>query len=225
MSTDVILRQLPWLARLPAHGEQASTAASRRSKRTLDVGLILLSAPALVPVLFVCAALLKLESPAAPVFYRQQRTGLKGRRFPMLKFRTMVPNADELKEKLAHLNQLAWPDFKIENDPRVTRVGRFLRRWSLDELPQLVNVLRGEMSLVGPRPTSFGVEKYEDWQKARLDAVPGITGLYQIVGRGTMDFDVRVHYDLVYIERQCALLDIQLLLRTAGTVLGGRGTC
>jgi lipopolysaccharide/colanic/teichoic acid biosynthesis glycosyltransferase len=135
----------------------------------------------------------------------------------------MVPNADVLKKELAHLNELQWPDFKITNDPRITRMGRFLRKTSLDELPQLLNVLRGDMSLVGPRPTSFSPETYELWQTERLDVMPGITGLWQIMGRGSMEFDDRVRLDVAYIERRCVWLDIQILLRTVAVVWKQRG--
>jgi lipopolysaccharide/colanic/teichoic acid biosynthesis glycosyltransferase len=132
----------------------------------------------------------------------------------MFKFRTMVPDAEELKKELAHLNELQWPDFKITNDPRITRMGRFLRKSSLDELPQLLNVLRGEMSLVGPRPTSFSAQTYDLWQTERLDVLPGLTGLWQIIGRGSMEFDERVRLDIAYIERRSLSLDIQILFRT-----------
>jgi lipopolysaccharide/colanic/teichoic acid biosynthesis glycosyltransferase len=135
----------------------------------------------------------------------------------------MVPNAEELKKELAHLNELQWPDFKITNDPRVTRVGRFLRRTSLDELPQLLNVVRGEMSLVGPRPTSFDASTYKLWQTERLDAVPGLTGLWQIHGRASTEFSERLRLDIAYIEHRCLALDIELLLRTVAAVFQGRG--
>jgi lipopolysaccharide/colanic/teichoic acid biosynthesis glycosyltransferase len=158
--------------------------------------------------------LIKLESPGDTALFRQRRTGVNGKTFDMLKFRTMVPDAEELKKELAHLNELRWPDFKITNDPRITRMGRFLRKTSLDEVPQLLNVLRGEMSLVGPRPTSFSSDTYDLWHTERLDALPGITGLWQITGRGSMEFDERVRLDIAYIERRCLWLDIQILLRT-----------
>jgi len=184
------------------------------AKRGLDITLILLSLPFILPLLFLCALLIKLESPGGRVLFRQRRTGVNGKTFDMLKFRTMVPNAEELKKKLAHLNELRWPDFKITNDPRITRMGRFLRKTSLDEVPQLLNVLRGEMSLVGPRPTSFSSDTYDLWHTERLDVLPGITGLWQITGRGSMEFDERVRLDIAYIERRCLWLDIQILLRT-----------
>jgi lipopolysaccharide/colanic/teichoic acid biosynthesis glycosyltransferase len=123
-----------------------------------------------------------------------------------------------------HLNELQWPDFKITNDPRVTCIGRFLRKTSLDELPQLINVLKGDMSLVGPRPTSFGTETYRLWQTERLDVQPGLTGLWQIVGRGEIEFDDRLRLDIAYIERRCLTLDIQILFRTVTSVLLRKGT-
>ena len=123
----------------------------------------------------------------------------------MLKFRTMVQNAEELKASLQHLNILPAPDFKIPNDPRVTRVGKFLRKTSLDELPQVLNVIRGEMSIVGPRPTSFAASTYDLWHSERLEVVPGITGLWQVKGRGTMTFDERLRLDIEYIERRSTL--------------------
>ncbi|RME90543.1 MAG: sugar transferase [Anaerolineae bacterium] len=151
------------------------------------------------------------------------RTGKGGRRFPMYKFRTMVPNAEELKAKYAHLNELQWPDFKITNDPRVTRVGRFLRKTSLDELPQLINILRGEMSLVGPRPTSFGPETYKLWHTERLDVLPGLTGLWQVCGRAQLEFDERLRLDIAYMERASLWLDINILCRTVLAVFEQRG--
>jgi lipopolysaccharide/colanic/teichoic acid biosynthesis glycosyltransferase len=141
----------------------------------------------------------------------------------MYKFRTMVPNAEELKEKYRHLNEMTWPDFKITNDPRVTRIGRFLRKTSLDELPQLWNIVTGSMSFVGPRPTSFKAETYQLWHTERLEAKPGLTGLWQIGGRADVDFDERVELDIEYIERQSWSLDLRILFATAGAVFAGRG--
>jgi lipopolysaccharide/colanic/teichoic acid biosynthesis glycosyltransferase len=135
----------------------------------------------------------------------------------------MMRNAEELKQKYAHLNELQWPDFKITNDPRVTKVGRILRKTSLDELPQLFNVVRGDMSLVGPRPTSFGSETYALWQTERLDVIPGITGLWQIIGRGSMGFSSRVHLDTFYVEHRCLSFDILILMRTFLAVIQQRG--
>ncbi|MBP8001548.1 MAG: sugar transferase [Chloroflexi bacterium] len=189
----------------------------------MDVAMVVGSLPLLLPLFLLCALLIKIESPGGPVMFRQKRTGKGGRAFLMYKFRTMVPNAEALKKELAHLNELQWPDFKITNDPRITRVGRFLRKTSLDELPQLLNVFQGEMSLVGPRPTSFLPETYELWQTERLDILPGLTGLWQIIGRGSMEFDERVRLDVAYIERRCIWLDVQILFRTVTAVLQQRG--
>jgi lipopolysaccharide/colanic/teichoic acid biosynthesis glycosyltransferase len=141
----------------------------------------------------------------------------------MFKLRTMVENAAELKQKYAHLNELSWPDFKITNDPRVTRVGRILRRTSLDELPQLFNVLRGDMSLVGPRPTSFSAETYRLWHTARLEVQPGLTGLWQVSGRNELDFDDRLRLDIAYIRNRSLKLDVLILLKTFSAVFTGRG--
>ena len=184
------------------------------AKRIMDVSLTVLSAFIWLPVMGIVVAVIAITSPGAPVIFTQQRTGKGGRRFSMYKFRTMVPNAEELKVKYAHLNELKWPDFKITNDPRVTRVGHFLRRTSLDELPQLFNVLRGEMSLVGPRPTSFGRETYKLWHTERLDVTPGMTGLWQIEGRAKLEFDDRLRLDIAYIERASLWFDINILFRT-----------
>ena len=193
------------------------------AKRIMDVTLVILSLPLWLLLLAVIALAIRITSPGAPVIFKQLRTGKGGRRFDMYKFRTMVPNAEELKSKYAHLNELQWPDFKITDDPRITRLGKFLRKTSLDELPQILNVLRGEMSLVGPRPTSFGPETYKLWHTHRLDVMPGITGLWQVFGRGKLEFDDRLRLDIAYIERASIRLDIQILLLTVLAVFHQRG--
>ena len=137
----------------------------------------------------------------------------------MWKFRTMVANAEELKPQLAHLNILPPPDFKIPNDPRITKVGRFLRATSLDELPQLFNVLRGDMSLVGPRPTSFPASSYDLWHTKRLDVAPGMTGLWQLEGRNATTFDERLRLDVKYIRHMSLTQDLRLMARTVGAVV------
>lgn len=192
-------------------------------KRVTDLILVILSMPLWTLALAVIAMLIRVTSPGGPAMFRQDRTGRHGRRFGMYKFRTMVPNAEELKAKYAHLNELQWPDFKITNDPRVTRIGGFLRRTSLDELPQLINVLRGEMSLVGPRPTSFGAETYKLWHTERLDVMPGLTGLWQIFGRAKLEFDDRLRLDIAYIERASWWFDLNILLYTFMAVIQKRG--
>ena len=193
------------------------------AKRIMDLSLVWLSVPLWLPLIGIITLLIRITSPGAPVVFKQLRTGKGGRRFSIYKFRTMVPDAEELKANYAHLNELQWPDFKITNDPRVTPVGSFLRKTSLDEIPQLFNVLKGEMSLVGPRPTSFGSETYKLWHTERLDVIPGMTGLWQIIGRAQLEFDDRLRLDITYIERRCLWLDINILFRTLLAVFEQRG--
>jgi lipopolysaccharide/colanic/teichoic acid biosynthesis glycosyltransferase len=209
----------PWYARST---RVLSPGAYMILKRLLDITLCLLALPVVLPVIAICALAVRLDTPGRPLF-SQERTGRNGRRFRMYKLRTMVQNAEELKEKYAHLNELTWPDFMITNDPRVTRVGRFLRRSSLDELPQVINVLRGDMSLVGPRPTSFSASTYSLWHTARLEVQPGLTGLWQVSGRKSIDFDDRLRLDIAYIRNRSLWLDLVLLTRTVGAVFEGRG--
>lgn len=192
-------------------------------KRLLDLTIVLLAMPFWLPLMIVITLLIMIQSPGAPVFFIQKRTGKGGKRFDMYKFRTMVPNAEALKQKYMHLNELQWPDFKITNDPRITPIGRILRKTSLDEIPQLINVLKGDMSLVGPRPTSFGTETYHLWHTERLDVLPGLTGLWQVVSRAESEFDDRLRLDIAYIEHRCISLDIQILFRTVEAVIKHRG--
>lgn len=191
-------------------------------KRMMDLVLaILLLIPAL-PVLLICAVIIKIDSPG-PVFFAQERTGKGGKRFKMLKFRTMVAGAEKLKTQYQHLNIQSYPDFKIEEDPRITRLGRILRQTSLDELPQIFNVIRGDMSLVGPRPTSFSSSTYDLWHTARLETTPGITGLWQVNGRTNIDFDDRSRLDIAYIRNQSLWLDLKILLSTFTSVIRKEG--
>ncbi len=212
-----------WLEQFASKRPLLRGQAYLTAKRTIDVILVVSILPFVLPIFFLCALLIKLEDPKGPILFIQQRTGKGGRRFGMYKFRTMVHNAEELKQKYAHLNELQWPDFKITDDPRVTTIGRILRKTSLDELPQLLNILNGDMSFVGPRPTSFSSETYDLWQTERLDVTPGITGLWQIIGRGSMEFEDRVHLDVFYIENRCLSFDIQLLVRTFLAVVTQKG--
>ena len=192
------------------------------AKRVIDVGVCFALLAIAIPVLALCALAIAVDS-RGPVLLAQERTGRDGRRFRMLKLRSMLANAEELKAELAHLSVLPPPDFKIPDDPRITRVGRFLRETSLDELPQLFNVLRGDMSLVGPRPTSFSPDTYELWHTHRLDVPPGITGLWQIEGRNVTTFDERLRLDVQYIRRRSLLFDLQLLGRTVLAVVRRSG--
>lgn len=191
-------------------------------KRAMDLAITLAVMPLVLPVLAAVALAVRLDSPG-PIFFRQQRTGRHGVRFGMYKFRTMVENAEELKASLQHLNILPPPDFKIIDDPRITRVGKFLRATSLDELPQILNVLRGEMSLVGPRPTSFAASTYALWHGERLEVTPGITGLWQVYGRNESTFDERLRFDVEYIQQQSIWLDIKIMAATVGSVLRRSG--
>jgi lipopolysaccharide/colanic/teichoic acid biosynthesis glycosyltransferase len=192
-------------------------------KRLVDLLLILLVLPAALFIGLACALAVALQSPG-PILYAQTRTGRDGATFRMYKFRTMVRNADELKQSLRHLNVLPSPDFKIINDPRVTPVGRFLRGASLDELPQLWNVLKGDMSFVGPRPTSFAPSTYDLWHTCRLEVRPGLTGLWQIRGRGTTTFDERLRLDVEYIRSMSIWTDLKILVLTFGSVVKRAGT-
>lgn len=212
-----------WIKKFDPNKRILTGRAYHFSKRVLDLVLVGVSLPMWGSLVMLIGLLIKITSPGAPAIFVQARTGKGGERFRMFKFRSMLPNAEELKISYAHLNELKWPDFKITNDPRITSLGSFLRKSSLDELPQLWNVLRGEMSLVGPRPTSFGADTYKLWHTERLDVVPGITGLWQIIGRASMEFDDRLRLDIAYIERRSIWFDINILARTAFAVFKQRG--
>jgi exopolysaccharide biosynthesis polyprenyl glycosylphosphotransferase len=174
--------------------------------------------------LYAAIALAIKMTSKGPVLFRQERVGMNGRRFTFYKFRSMVIDADRRKAELQHLNEMDGPVFKIKNDPRVTRVGRFLRKFSLDEFPQMWNVLRGDMSLVGPRPpVPSEVEKYESWARRRLSVRPGITCLWQVSGRNSINFQQWMELDLAYIDNWTLGLDFKILLKTVPAVLGGRG--
>jgi lipopolysaccharide/colanic/teichoic acid biosynthesis glycosyltransferase len=167
--------------------------------------------------------LIKLDSPG-PVFFVQERAGRRGKPFKMFKFRTMVENAEELLPEIEGLDGSDDLVFKVEQDPRITRVGRILRRWSIDELPQLLNVLRGDMSMVGPRPEeSRIVARYSDWHRERLNAKPGITGPMQVNGRGDLPFEVRAQLEIEYIRNHTLWRDAIILARTIPAVLLGKG--
>lgn len=187
-------------------------------KRSFDIVFGLVVFVVGLPVLLLCALAIRLDSPG-PAIFTQLRTGRDGKRFRMYKFRTMLENAEELKAKYAHLNILPPPDFKIINDPRITRVGKFLRKTSLDELPQILNLIRGEMTLVGPRPTSFTPATYDLWHTERLEVPPGITGLWQVKGRNAMTFDERLRLDIKYIDNMSLGLDLKILWWTGSSVL------
>jgi lipopolysaccharide/colanic/teichoic acid biosynthesis glycosyltransferase len=194
------------------------------AKRLIDVigsSLLLICS---LPLLVLVAIAIKLES-EGPVFFVQDRVGLNKRRFRMLKFRTMRRDAEERMKDIEHLNEKTGPIFKIRNDPRVTRVGRWARKTSIDELPQLVNVLLGDMSIVGPRPLSVrdALRMEEAWQKRRFSVKPGLTCLWQVSGRSNLSFEQWMELDLEYIDRWSLGLDWSILLRTIPAILTARG--
>jgi lipopolysaccharide/colanic/teichoic acid biosynthesis glycosyltransferase len=203
--------------------EELSPCIGLSIKRVVDllmsfIGLVIFS-----PLMFAIALAVKLESPG-PAIYRSLRVGKRGRTFPCYKFRTMITGADELKDNLRLLNQRHGPFFKIADDPRVTRLGRFLRKYSLDELPQFWNVLRGEMSLVGPRPHPVeDCAQYTSEHCRRLGVKPGVTGLWQVSARQDPSFETSMMLDVAYIETWSFLLDCKILLRTIPAVLAGQG--
>jgi exopolysaccharide biosynthesis polyprenyl glycosylphosphotransferase len=192
-------------------------------KRIFDVTLSFVSLVLLSPLLLAIAAMIRITSPG-PVFFQQTRCGLGGRRFTLFKFRSMINNAEQMRAELHQLNELDGPVFKISDDPRITPVGRWLRRFSLDELPQLWNVFRGEMSFVGPRPAvPEEVEQYEDWQRRRLRMRPGLTCTWVLEGRNHVDFNRWMQLDLKYIDNWSLWLDTKIFLRTIPILLSGRG--
>ena len=193
------------------------------SKRIIDIigslaGLIFLS-----PLFLIVAILIKLEDPKGKVFFSQERNGKYPGTFKMYKFRSMVHNAEELLEKLKDQNEQTGPVFKMKEDPRITRVGKFIRKTSIDELPQLFNVLMGDMSLVGPRPPiPREVEQYTTYQMQRLGVKPGLTCLWQVGGRNSVDFDGWVELDIEYIQKRSLWLDIKLIIKTVFVLFGDR---
>ena len=171
------------------------------------------------------AILIKLES-KGPVIFSQKRVGLNGNEFKMYKFRSMVQNAEELKEKLAKQNEMSGPMFKMKDDPRVTKVGKFIRKTSIDEIPQLINVIKGDMSLVGPRPSlPKEVAKFEPWMLDRLNVKPGLTCYWQVSGRNNIDFIEWMKLDLQYVEDRSLLLDLKLIFKTFFVLFGDKNAC
>jgi exopolysaccharide biosynthesis polyprenyl glycosylphosphotransferase len=192
-------------------------------KRLFDIVSSTAALAVLSPLLVGVALGVKFTS-RGPIFFKQKRVGLHGKPFHMLKFRSMVVNAEELKAKLEALNEQTGPVFKMKNDPRITRIGRFIRKYSIDELPQLINVLRGEMSVVGPRPPiPSEVEKYAAWQRRRLSVRPGLTCIWQVSGRNQISFEEWMYLDMQYIDHWSLKNDINLILKTVPVVLTGSG--
>ena len=195
------------------------------SKRALDVIASFLGLVILSPILLIVAILIKLES-KGPAIFSQSRIGLNGKEFKMYKFRSMVQNAEELKEKLAKQNEMSGPMFKMKNDPRVTKVGKFIRKTSIAELPQLFNILKGDMTLVGPRPSlPKEVEKFESWMLKRLEVKPGLTCYWQVSGRNNIDFYEWMKLDLKYVNDMSFWLDIKLIFKTVAVLFGDKNAC
>jgi lipopolysaccharide/colanic/teichoic acid biosynthesis glycosyltransferase len=220
--------QLPFLESISGYHDSSSNVElvvclGLFVKRTIDVVFSAIALILLWPLMVLIAIAIKLESPGS-VIYPSHRLGEKGQMFACYKFRTMVPGADELRENLRRLNQRCGPFFKIAADPRVTRFGRFLRKYSLDELPQFWNVLKGDMSLVGPRPHPVeDCTQYTFEHRRRLGVKPGVTGLWQVLARANPSFEVCMILDLAYIEKWSLLLDCWILMKTIPSVLAGEG--
>ena len=210
---------LPFYGVSPALTRQGALAV----KRAVDVAGAALVLALVWPLLAVVALLIRVSS-RGPIIFRQERSGFHGRAFWMYKFRTMVTDAEQRRSEVLHLNEMDGPVFKARDDPRRTRLGRLLRRFSLDELPQLANVVRGEMSLVGPRPLPlYEASRIKGAQRRRVAMRPGLTGLWQTSGRSTVDFDEWMRMDLEYVDRWSLALDVRILLATIPVVLRGTG--
>lgn len=189
-------------------------------KRIFDIVASSIAVVLLSPLFLILAIAIKIDDPKGPVFYTQTRVGKDGKTFQIIKFRSMVSNADELLARLKNQNEVEGAMFKMKNDPRITRVGRFIRKYSLDELPQLINVIGGSMSIVGPRPPLVSeVEQYTDYDKQRLMVVPGCTGMWQVGGRNDVDFDEMVHLDLTYIQNRSVWLDLKIMFETVKVMI------
>lgn len=191
-------------------------------KRIMDVFLSSLGLIVLSPLLLIVAIAIKLES-RGPIVFVQERVGLNGKRFKMYKFRSMVSDAEEMKKNLEECNEMSGPMFKMKEDPRVTKIGKFIRKTSIDELPQFVNVIKGEMSIVGPRPSlPKEVEQFESWMLERLDVKPGITCIWQVSGRNDVSFKQWMEMDIKYVRKKSIGLDIKLIFKTLLLLFGDK---
>ena len=196
----------------------------RYIKRLFDIVASSIAVVILSPVFLIIAICIKVDDPKGPVFYSQTRVGKDGKHFKMYKFRSMVTNADELLAELQAKNEVNGAMFKIKNDPRITRVGRFIRKYSLDELPQLINVVGGSMTIVGPRPPLVNeVAQYSDYDKQRLMVKPGATGMWQVGGRNDVDFAEMVELDLTYIQERSIWLDLKIMFETVKIMIVPNG--
>lgn len=195
------------------------------TKRGLDIVLSLIGIIVLIPLFIFVSIAIKLESDG-PVFFSQDRIGYKGKKFKMYKFRSMVVNAEELKAKLEKENEMNGPMFKMKNDPRITKIGRILRKTSIDELPQLINVLKGDMSLVGPRPSlPDEVKQFDDWMLERLEVRPGLTCYWQVSGRNDIEFQEWMKLDVKYVRERNFIIDMKLIFKTFFVLFGDEHAC
>ena len=193
------------------------------TKRLMDILLSLIAIIFLMPIFIIVAIAIKIEDPKGKIIFTQERNGVYPTTFKMYKFRSMVHNAEELLEELNNQNELTGPVFKMKEDPRITKVGKFIRKTSIDELPQLFNILKGDMSLVGPRPPiPREVEKYTEYQLQRLSVKPGLTCIWQVSGRNSIDFEQWIELDLQYIRERSILLDIKLIFKTFFVLFGDK---
>ena len=191
-------------------------------KRLMDITLSAIGLIILSPILLVVAILIKIDS-KGPIFFKQKRVGLYGKEFDMYKFRSMVVNAEELKEKLEKQNEMSGPMFKIADDPRITKIGKFIRKTSIDELPQLWNVIKGDMSLVGPRPSlPKEVAQFEPWMEERFKVKPGLTCYWQVGGRNNIDFENWMKLDIKYVKERTLAIDIMLIFKTFFVLFGDK---
>ena len=191
-------------------------------KRMIDIILSLIGIIITIPIFLIIGLFIKLES-HGPILFSQKRVGLRGQEFKMYKFRSMVINAEELKERLKDQNEMSGPMFKMKDDPRITKIGRFIRKTSIDELPQLINVLKGEMSLVGPRPSlPEEVKEFEPWMLKRLDVKPGLTCYWQVMGRNNIEFEEWMKLDIKYVNERNIWIDIKLIFKTFFVLFGDK---
>ena len=190
------------------------------AKRVMDIVLSFIGLVLLSPILLLVSLFIKIDS-KGPIFFKQKRIGINGTEFEMFKFRSMVVNAEELKAKLEEKNEMSGPMFKIADDPRITKVGRFIRKTSIDELPQLWNVIKGDMSLVGPRPSlPKEVAQFEPWMRKRFEVKPGLTCFWQVGGRNNIDFEDWMKLDIKYVKERSLLLDAKLIFKTFFVLFG-----
>lgn len=190
------------------------------SKRIIDILLSLMGLIILSPIFIIVAIMIKIES-NGPIIFSQYRVGYKGKKFKMYKFRSMVADAEEKKKNLISENEVTGPMFKMKNDPRITKVGRVIRKTSIDELPQLFNVIKGDMSLVGPRPSlPSEVEQFPEWAYRRLDVKPGLTCFWQVSGRNNIEFDEWMRLDIKYVEERSFWIDMKLIFKTVFVLFG-----